>query len=161
MSVATEKNDTEQLDLDGERTVSGSSPVAPMVKLDITNNWTGLQELPFELVAERALEIEAEGQKGLMAVSFGKPIFLEGKGWACIFRMSAMGREHTSPARGVDAIDALQAAFAMVHKQLTGMGRMHRITFHGQDDLGFAVAGAGDAAPKAAGCPVMSGNMEL
>lgn len=157
MSVATELQDTEQIDLEGQRTVSGS---APMAKLDITNNWTGVQELPFELIAERQLEIEAEGQKGPMIVSFARPVHLEGKGWACVFRMSAMGREHTSPARGVDAVDALQAAFGMVHKQLTGMSRMHRISFQGEDDLGFAAAGP-EMAPKAAGCPVMTGSMGL
>ncbi len=154
MSVATDRQDTEQVDLDGQDTQSGS---AAMIKLDITNNWTGLDTVPFELAAERVLEIEAEGEKGLMAVSFGKPLLIEGKGWACVFRMSAMGREHASPARGIDAVDALQQAFTMVHKQLQGMGRRHRITFEGSEDLGFAALGA-DAAPKAAGCPVMNGS---
>ena len=157
MSVATEIHDTEQADPDGRHTLSGS---APMVKLDITNNWTGAESLPFEVVAERELEIEAEGEKGPMTVSFAKPVLLEGKGWACVFQMCAMGRVHTSPARGVDAVDALQAAFGMVHKQLTGMGRMHRITFGGADDLGFGAAEA-SSAPKAAGCPVMNGSMGL
>ena len=158
MSVATDVLDTEQVDLEGQRTLSGS---APMVRLDITNNWTGVNELPFELIAERALEIEAEGEKGPMTVSFGRPVPVEGKGWACVFCMSALGREHASPARGVDAVDALQAAFGMVHKQLSGMSRMHRITFAGGDDLGFAPAGAENTAPKAAGCPVMGGGLGL
>lgn len=156
MSVATDLNDTEQVDLDGLNTHSGS---VTTIKLDITNNWTGVNELPFEPIAERLLEIEAEGQIGTLVVSFGKPVLLEGKGWACVFRMSALGREHVSPARGIDAVDALQAAFSMVNRQLTGMKRMHRITFQGQDDLGFAAAGAADAAPKTAGCPVMNGTM--
>ena len=52
------------------------------IKLDLINNWTGVEELPFELVAERVLEIESEGQKGPLTVSFGKPVFLEDKGWA-------------------------------------------------------------------------------
>ena len=147
MSVATDLRDDEQVDV-------------PTVKLDITNNWTGVNQLPFEVIAERELEIEAEGQKGLLSVRFGKPIDLEVRGWACVFQMSAMGRVHASPARGVDAVDALQAAFAMVHKQLVGMGRMHRITFDGIDDLGFS-QGAVDTAPKAAGCPVMGGALSL
>ena len=132
---------------------------AEMVKLNITNNWTGRDELPFEPVAERVMEMEAEGQKGPLTVIFGKPVLVEGLGWACVFKMSAMGREHVSPARGVDAVEALQAAFAMVHKQLSGMRRMHVITFLGGEDLGFA-AGVAEA-PKAAGCPVMNGTMSL
>ncbi len=147
MSVATDLQDAEQVE-------------TPIVKLDITNNWTGVNELPFEVVAERELEIEAEGEKGLMSVRFGKPVYLDGRGWACVFQMSAMGRVHASPARGVDAVDALQAAFGMVHKQLVGMGRMHRITFGGGEDLGFS-PGVMDRTPKAAGCPVMNGAMSL
>ncbi|HVG27532.1 MAG TPA: hypothetical protein VM865_08005 [Acidobacteriaceae bacterium] len=139
-------------------------PAVPIVKLDITNNWTGRNELPFELVAERVLEMEAEeaGQNhtGALIVSFGKPVLIENLGWACPFKMSAMGREHVSPARGIDAVDALQAAFAMVAKQLTGMSRRHRITFNGSEDLGFVTADAG-AAPKAAGCPVMNGTASV
>lgn len=131
------------------------------VKLNLTNNWTGLDELPFELVAERVFEIESQGEKGPLTVSFGKPVFLEGKGWACVFKMSTLGREHISPARGVDSVDALQAAFGMVHKQLTGMRRMHTITFFDGEDLGFAPAGGEQAQSKAAGCPVMNGSMNL
>ena len=131
------------------------------IKLDITNNWTGMNELPFEAIAERVLEIEAEGpngiEKGPLMVRFGKPVFLDGKGWACVFTLSAMGRDHASPARGVDAIEALQAAFTMVGQQLAGMGRRHRITFMGSDELGFAPAAA--TGPKAAGCPVMNGTL--
>ena len=48
-----------------------------MVKLDLTNNWTGLDELPFEPIAERVLEMEADGpngpEKGALTVEFGKP----------------------------------------------------------------------------------------
>lgn len=134
-----------------------------IVKLDITNNWTGVDELPFEAIAERVLEIEAEGpngvEKGPLTVRFGKPVFVDGKGWACVFTMSAMGRDHASPARGVDAIEALQAAFTTVGQQLAGMGRRHRITFMGAEELGFTPAAA--AAPKAAGCPVMNGTMSV
>ena len=171
MSTATDLNNAEQQDLDGVRTVSGSAPgepegmhisslAVPMIKLDLTNNWTGVNELPFDPIAERVLEIEADGpnghEKGPMSLIFARPILLEGKGWACVFKMSAMGREHASPARGIDAVAALQAAFAMVGKQLMGMGMRHRITFGGGDDLGFLPAEAAGA-PKAAGCPVMGG----
>ncbi len=159
MSTATDIGSTEQMDLDGHEQLSGSEQATPMIKLDITNNWTGHNELPFELIAERVLEIEAPGangtEKGPMTVRFGKPVFLDSKAWACVFTMSAMGREHASPARGLDAVDALQAAFTMVGKQLAGMGRMHRITFGGGDDLGFVPAATSEA--KAAGCPVMGG----
>ena len=157
MSVATDINDSEI------ETSDVPSTAAPMVKLDIINNWTGIDELPFDVVAERVLEMEAEengaSHKGPLVVTFGRPVLLEGKGWACPFRMSAMGRVHVSPARGVDAVDALQAAFDMAHKQLTGMSRMHTITFQGGNYLAFGHLG-GQAAGKPAGggCPVNFGN---
>ena len=168
MSTATDLNDAEQMDTNAQ-SMTGDQPhtsslAVPTLKLDQINNWTGVDALPFDPMAERVLEIEAEGpnghEKGSFSVVFARPILIEGKGWACVFKMSAMGREHVSPARGIDAVDALQAAFTTVHKQLTGMGRRHRITFNGGDDLGFAPAGA-DAAPKAAGCPVMGGGMSV
>ena len=166
MSTATDLNDAEQMNISGESMTEDqlhiSSLAVPTLKLDQINNWTGVDELPFDPMAERVLEIEAEGpngpEKGSFSVVFARPILIEGKGWACVFKMSAMGREHVSPARGIDAVDALQAAFTTVHKQLAGMGRRHRITFNGGEDLGFAPGGA-DAAPKAAGCPVMGGGM--
>ena len=162
MSTATDLNDSEQGNLEEEGTLHISSLAVPTIKLDLTNNWTGVNELPFDPMAERVLEIEADGpnghEKGVFSVVFGRPILLEGKGWACVFKLSAMGREHASPARGIDAVDALQQAFTMVHKQLAAMGQRHRITFQGGDDLGFAAAGA-NAAAKAAGCPVMGGGV--
>ncbi len=135
-----------------------------MIKLDLTNNWTGLDELPFEPIAERVLAMEADGpsgpEKGALTVEFGKPTWVEGQGFACVFRMSAMGRTHVSPARGVDPVEALQAAFLMVGKQLAGMGRQHRITFLGSTELGFVPASF--AQPQAAaGCPVMGGAMRI
>ncbi len=160
MSTATDLNDAEQMD----DTQHISSLAVPMMKLDQINNWTGVNELPFDPMAERVMEIEADGpnghEKGVLSVVFARPILLQDKGWACVFKMSAMGREHASPARGVDAVDALQAAFTMVGKQLAGMGRMHRITLNGSEDLGFMPASA-PADAKAAGCPVMGGNMSI
>ena len=168
MSTATDLNDSE-MDLTITDVTTGaaagqphvSALAVPLVKLDQINNWTGVNELPFDPIAERVLEIAAhdeqgELQQGALTVVFARPLVIDGKGWACLYRLSAMGREHVSPARGVDAVDALQQAFTVVHRQLQGMGRMHRITFGGGEDLGFAGAGA-DAAPKGQGCPVMGG----
>ena len=36
-----------------------------LVKLDLLNNWTGHDELPFEPIAERVLEMEAESPNGI------------------------------------------------------------------------------------------------
>jgi len=136
------------------------------VRLDITNNWTGQDELPFEQVAERVLQIEAhneagEAEHGTLTVSFGKPVFLDGMGWACPFRMAGMGRVHVSPARGIDAVEAMQAAFAQVGKQLAGMGRRHKITFGGGEDLGFLAPEGQSMKAAGAGCPVMNGTLSL
>ena len=171
MSTATDLNDSEQTDMTVIDTTTGaatgaahiSSLAVPTVKIDQINNWTGVNELPFDPMAERVLEIEAHDeqgaeQKGSLEVVFARPILIEGKGWACLYKLHAMGREHISPARGVDAVDALQQAFTMVDRQLTGMRRVHKITFGGSDDLGFAAAGS-DGAAKAVGCPVMNGSM--
>ena len=172
MSTATDLNDSE-IEMTLTDTTTGvstgeshvSALAVPTVKLDQINNWTGVNELPFDPIAERILEIAAhdeqgELQQGALRVVFARPLLIDGKGWACIYKLDAMGREHVSPARGVDAVDALQAAFTMVHRQLQGMGRMHKITFGGGDDLGFAASGA-DVAPKGQGCPVMNGTMSL
>ena len=142
-----------------------SALAVPTIKLDQINNWTGVNELPFDPIAERTLEIAAhdeqgEMQQGALSVVFARPLLIEGKGWACLYKLSAMGREHVSPARGIDAVDALQQAFTMVNRQLQGMGRVHKITFGGGEDLGFVAAGA-DASPKGQGCPVMNGTMSL
>ncbi len=171
MSTATDLNDSE-MDLSVTDMTTGvtteqphiSALAVPTVKLDQINNWTGVNELPFDPITERILEIEAhdergELQQGALSVVIARPLLIEGKGWACLYRLSAMGREHVSPARGIDAVDALQQAFTMVHRQLQGMGRMHKITFGGSEDLGFAPAGEGAA--KGAGCPVMSGSMSV
>ncbi len=172
MSTATDLNNDEQMDIDVIDTTTGipvaeahiSALAVPTVPLDQINNWTGEKELPFDPIAERLLEIEArdekgEHQQGQLSVTFARPLDIPGEGWACLYRLSAMGRVHISPARGADAIDALQQAFTMVHKQLVGMGRMHRITFQGGDNLGFAPADT--PAASAAGCPVMNGSMSV
>ena len=172
MSTATDLNDSE-MDLAVIDTTTGSATgtphisalAVPTVKIDQINNWTGVHELPFDPMAQRVLEIEAHDeqgteQKGSLEVVFARPIEIEGKGWACLYKLHAMGREHISPARGIDAVDALQQAFTMVDKQLTGMRRMHRITFGGSDDLGFAPAGTASAS-TGGGCPVMNGSLAL
>lgn len=172
MSTATDLNNSE-MDLTLTDTTTGvtteqphvSALAVPSVKIDQINNWTGVDELPFDPIAERVLEIAAHDeqgalQQGALSVVIARPVAIDGKGWACLFRLSAMGRVHVTPARGVDAVDAIQQAFTMVHRQLEGMGRRHKITFGGGDDLGFTAAGA-DAAPRGQGCPVMNGAMSL
>ena len=53
--------------------------MSEMVKLDAAGDWTGLGELPFEVIAERELELEHDGQKGPLLVTFAKPTYVEGK----------------------------------------------------------------------------------
>ena len=172
MSTATDLSDSE-MDLSITDSTTGSAAsephisalAVPMAKLDQINNWTAQEELPFDPVAERLLEIEAhdeqgELQRGTLSVVFARPLLIEGKGWACLYRLNAMGRLHTSPARGVDAVDALQQAFTMVHRQLEGMRRIHRITREGGEDLGFASPDTAQGS-KGQGCPVMSGSLSV
>jgi hypothetical protein len=124
-----------------------------MLKPDAAGNWTGLELIPFETIAERFIDIEHEGQTATLTVSLAKPFHVEGKGWACPFRISALGREHVTPAGGADSVHAIQMAMHMVHGELSGMARAHRITFLGTQDFGFGRVGGSEAA--AAKCPVM------
>ena len=123
---------------------------------DAATNWTGLDQLPFEIISERELELEHDGQHGPLVISFGKPTYIDGKGWCCLFRMSSMGRTHVIPAGGADSVHAIQMAMHMVHNQLSGMARAHTITFLGEPDWGFGRVGGIETGSAAAGrCPVM------
>ncbi|RXH54859.1 DUF6968 family protein [Granulicella sibirica] len=124
-----------------------------MVKPMEAANWTGMDLIPFETIAERFLDLEHEGHTATLTVSFGKPFVVEGKGWACPYRISALGRDHITPAGGADSVHAIQMAMHMVHNELTGMARHHKMTFLGTNDFGFGRVGGSDAA--VAKCPVV------
>jgi len=113
-----------------------------------------LELVPFEIIAERFLEIDHEGQTATLTVSLAKPFHVEGKGWACPFRISALGREHVTPAGGADSVHAIQMAMHMIHTQLTGMARHHKMSFLGTEDFGFGRVGGSEA--SIAQCPVMN-----
>ena len=125
-----------------------------LLTLDPATNWTGLDQIPFDLIAERTLELEHKGERGPLHVSFGKPIPLEGKGWCCPYRLSSMGRDFVGSAGGADSVHAVQQAMEVVHNQLTGMSRSHTITFLGQPDWAFIQRNTASTNP-AAKCPVM------
>lgn len=140
-----------------------------IVKPDAASNWTGLDELPFEPIAERVLELHLEGEianhagvpEGATApltVTFGKPTYIEDRGWCCVYKITSMGREHITAAGGADSVHAIQMAMHMVHNELAGMSRAHRITFLGTDDLGFGRVGGQSTSEAAAKCPVAGMN---
>ena len=146
-------------------TESQSSSVE-MVKPDAAANWTGLDELPFEPIGERVLELHLDGEiakhagvpagsTAPLTVSFGKPTYIDGKGWCCVYRITSMGRDHITPAGGADSVHAIQMAMHMVHNELAGMSRAHRITLLGTDDLGFGRVGGQSTSDAAAKCPVV------
>lgn len=126
-----------------------------MVRPQEAANWTGMDLIPFETIAERFLDLEHEGQTATLTVSLGKPFPVDARGWACPYRISALGRDHVTPAGGGDAIHALQMAMHMVHNELTMMSRHHKITFLGSDDLGFGRVGVSSGADPATKCPVV------
>ncbi len=123
-----------------------------MVRLDETANWVGMDQIPFEIIAERLLDIENEGGLAPLTVSIAKPFPIEAGGWVCAYRLTAIGRTHVTPVGGADSVHAIQLAMHMIQTQLTNMSRHHKITFLGSDDFGFSTAAA---APSAAKCPVM------
>jgi hypothetical protein len=123
-----------------------------MLKPDEAANWTGMERIPFEIIAERFLDLEHEGHMATLTVSLGKPFLVEDRGWACPFRISALGRDHITPAGGADSVHALQMAMHMIHTELTAMARHHKMSFLGTEDFGFGRVGGGEA--SAAKCPV-------
>ncbi len=127
--------------------------VVEMVRPQEAGNWTGMDLIPFETIAERLLDLEHEGSQATLTVSFGKPFPVEQRGWACPYRISALGRDHITPAGGADSVHALHMAMHMVHAELSGMARHHKMTFLGTDDFGFGRVSGSDAA--IAKCPVM------
>ena len=125
-----------------------------MLRPDDAANWTGLDLVPFETIAERFIDIEHEGQTTTLAVSFAKPFHIEGKGWACPYRISALGSDHVTPARGADSVHAIQMAMDGANSALTELAQHHRMSFLGDEDLGFArVSGSNAALAK---CPGMN-----
>ena len=144
---------------------ASATPQIEMVNPDSAANWTGLDELPFEPIAERVLELHLEGDiakhAGLpegstapLTVIFGKPTYIQDRGWCCVYKITSMGREHITPAGGADSVHALQMAMHMVHNELSGMSRAHRITFLGTDDFGFGRVAGQSVSDPAAKCPV-------
>ncbi|MDQ2924315.1 MAG: hypothetical protein M3R43_01950 [Acidobacteriota bacterium] len=130
-----------------------SQGTVEMVAPDAAANWTGMDLVPFDTIAERFLDIEHEGHTATLTVSFGKPFHIEGKGWACAYRISALGRDHITPAGGADSVHAIQMAMHMVHNELSGMARHHKMSFLGTEDFGFGRVGGSDA--SMAKCPVV------
>ncbi|MEO7028026.1 MAG: hypothetical protein ABI147_01320 [Acidobacteriaceae bacterium] len=130
-----------------------SQGTVEMVAPDAAANWTGMELVPFDTIAERFLDIEHEGHTATLTVSFGKPFHIEGKGWACPYRISALGRDHITPAGGADSVHAIQMAMHMVHNELSGMARHHKMSFLGTEDFGFGRVGGSDA--SMAKCPVV------
>ncbi len=126
-----------------------------MLKPDEATNWTGMALVPFETIAERFLDLEHEGHMATLTVSFGKPFQVEDRGWACPYRISALGRDHVTPAGGADSVHALQMAMHMVHNELTGMARHHKMTFLGTEEFGFGRVGGQQTSSAAAQCPVV------
>jgi hypothetical protein len=116
-----------------------------MVQPDAAANWTGLDMVPFEIIAERFVDIEHEGKNTTLTVSFAKPFHVDGKGWACPYRVKALGRDHVKTAGGSDSVHAIQTAMHRVHAELSGMARHHKMSFLGTDDFGFGQVGGSEA----------------
>ena len=122
-----------------------------MVKPDEASNWTGMDLVPFETIAERFLDLEHEGHTATVTVSFGKPFVVVGGGWACPYRITAPGRERITPAGGTDSVHSIQMALQMVHNELSGMARENKMSFLDTEDLGFGGVGGNKA--MTAKCP--------
>jgi len=135
-------------------TTEVSRGTVEMLKPIAAANWSGLELIPFETIAERFLDLDEEGKQETLTVAFGKPFIIEGKGWGCPYRLTAMGHDRVSLAGGADSVQAIQLAMDTVHNELSVMARHHKITLRGSDDFGFGRV----AEPAADGgkCPVIS-----
>ncbi|HEX4652413.1 MAG TPA: hypothetical protein VH250_13005 [Granulicella sp.] len=135
-------------------TTEVSKGTVEMLKPIAAANWSGLELIPFETIAERFLDLDEDGKQETLTVAFGKPFVIEGKGWGCPYRLTAMGHDRVSLAGGADSVQAVQLAMDMVHNEVSVMARHHKITFRGTSDFGFGRA----AEPPAEGakCPVIS-----
>ena len=61
-------------------TTEVSRGTVEMVKPVEAANWTGLELIPFETIAERFLDLDEEGKQETLTVAFGRPFVIEGKG---------------------------------------------------------------------------------
>ncbi|HWZ51750.1 MAG TPA: hypothetical protein VNW54_09825 [Granulicella sp.] len=135
-------------------TTEVSRGTVEMVKPVEAANWTGLELIPFETIAERFLDLDEDGKQETLIVAFGRPFVVEGKGWACPYRLTAMGHDRVSLSGGADSVQAIQLAMDTVHNELGVMARHHKITFRGTSDFGFGRAAT--PASEDGKCPVMS-----
>src|SRR6202140_2930115 len=133
-------------------TTEVSRGTVEMLKPVEAANGTGLEFIPFEAIGERFLDLDQDGKQETLTVALGKPFIVEGKGWACPYRLTAMGHDRVSLAGGADSVQSLQLAMQMVHGELSVMSRHHKIPFLGTDDLGFG--STSKPATEGAKCPV-------
>ena len=78
-----------------------------MVKPGEATNWTGMELIPFETIAERFLDLEHEGQTATLTVSFGKPFAgpREGMGVSVPDQRAGTRSHHAGGRSGLGARD--------------------------------------------------------
>jgi hypothetical protein len=89
-----------------------------------------------DVVAERELERRGE-EAGRIIVRLGRPKPDPEIDWTCSYQIRGVGDEQVRTAHGIDAVQALQLCLGMIRVDLGVLQRSHRLTWLGEDDLGF------------------------
>jgi hypothetical protein len=93
------------------------------------------------VIATRVLDVlDLRGQPGdTVTISFGRPVQEQEGEWSCAYRVVGLGFKRSRQVFGLDAVQALQAAFLVVGGMLAGTteAREGRLRWAGSADLGF------------------------
>ncbi|HEY0026083.1 MAG TPA: hypothetical protein VGB24_24545 [Longimicrobium sp.] len=88
------------------------------------------------VIAERELEMAGEHPRRVV-VRMSVPVRVADGEWGCPFQIRGAGDERVRTAYGVDGVQALQLCMEMIRADLGALQRCHRLTWLGEDDLGF------------------------
>jgi hypothetical protein len=89
-----------------------------------------------DVVAERELE-RPEEASARTVVRIGRPQPDPEMDWTRSYQIRGIGDEQVRTAHGIDAVQALQLCMGMIRVDLGALQRSHRLTWLGDEDLGF------------------------
>jgi hypothetical protein len=97
---------------------------------------TSRENLEGDVIAERELESAGEHPERVV-VRMGMPVRVADGEWGCPFQIRGAGDERVRTAYGLDGVQALKLCMEMIRADLGALRRSHRLTWLGEDDLGF------------------------
>lgn len=109
----------------------------------------GLQEVAFDIIAERYLTLSSNAAERSVRIKIGRPYEESDGAHFCPYQIIGIGSETIRRAGGVDAIQALQLALVMIGADLAGYSQF--LKWNESVYLGF---------PKSTHDPVLGGSEE-